>query len=347
MTPEYNANASLRANPSSRANQGLHSKEWDSFLSEHPEFHLLQSSAWGELKSAFSWDVDRILKGNCGAQILFRSLPFGFTLAYIPKGPLGSWLPELIPDLDGICHQRKAIFLKVEPDVDQDPDIEKTLLANGFIPSAQSVQPRQTLTVDLRGSEEELLSRMRQKTRYNIRLSGRKGVEVRTWDDLAQFSLMMKETGTRDEFGVHSQAYYQKAYELFHPIDACELFLAEYEGQPLAAIFVFASGQRAWYLYGASSAKERNRMPTYLLQWQAMKWAKKRGCTEYDLWGVPSEDAETLEREFTLRSDGLWGVYRFKRGFGGTIHRTIGAWDRPYNKMLYSFYRIIGTRLWK
>ena len=88
-------------------------------------------------------------------------------------------------------------------------------------------------------------------------------------------------------------------------------------------------------------------MPTYLLQWQAMKWAKKRGCTEYDLWGVPSEDAETLEREFTLRSDGLWGVYRFKRGFGGTIHRTIGAWDRPYNKMLYSFYRIIGTRLWK
>ena len=156
----------------------------------------------------------------------------------------------------------------------------------------------------------------------------------------------MRETGARDEFGVHSHAYYQKAYELFHPDDACEMFVARFEGRPLAAIFVFAAGDRAWYFYGASTNVERNRMPTYLLQWEAMKWAIKKGCTEYDLWGVPAEDVTVLERDFTSRGDGLWGVYRFKRGFGGRIHRSIGAWDRPYNRVLYSAYRLISKRIW-
>jgi lipid II:glycine glycyltransferase (peptidoglycan interpeptide bridge formation enzyme) len=321
-------------------------KEWDSFLSDHPDCHLLQSSAWGELKSSFGWSVYRIVKGNCGAQILFRSLPFGYTIAYIPKGPIGPWLPELLPDIDKICHDHKAIFLKVEPDTIDNPKLAENLHANGFRQSHQTIQPLQTLIVNLQGSEEDILARMRQKTRYNIRLAGRKGVEVRPWEDLDGFSNMMQETGTRDEFGVHSPGYYKKAYELFYPHKTCELFVAEFDRQPLAAIFVFTSGHRAWYFYGASTAIERNRMPTYLLQWEAMKWAVQKGCTEYDLWGIPAEDEETLERYFTSRSDGLWGVYRFKRGFGGRPHSTIGAWDRPYNRPLYSFYRLISSRVW-
>jgi lipid II:glycine glycyltransferase (peptidoglycan interpeptide bridge formation enzyme) len=103
---------------------------------------------------------------------------------------------------------------------------------------------------------------------------------------------------------------------------------------------VFAYGSRAWYFYGASTEKERNRMPTYLLQWKAMQWARQRGCTQYDLWGVPDADLETLEANFTKRSDGLWGVYRFKRGFGGELIRAAGALDRPYNKPLYALYRL-------
>ncbi|MFN2302914.1 MAG: lipid II:glycine glycyltransferase FemX, partial [Anaerolineales bacterium] len=115
---------------------------------------------------------------------------------------------------------------------------------------------------------------------------------------------------------------------------------AEFEGRPLAALMVFALGERAWYIYGASNNEERNRMPTYLLQWEAMRWAKNVGCKVYDLWGVPDYPEDQLEDSFLERSDGLWGVYRFKRGFGGEICRTIGAWDRIYRKNLYKLYQL-------
>ncbi len=118
-----------------------------------------------------------------------------------------------------------------------------------------------------------------------------------------------------------------------------ELLAAEYEGKPLAALMVFARGKRAWYMYGASTNEERNRMPTYLLQWEAMRWARAKGCTEYDLWGVPDADEGTLEAHFMSRHDGLWGVYRFKRCFGGEIRRAAQAVDRVYKPFLYALYR--------
>ncbi|MBV6394873.1 MAG: hypothetical protein HFACDABA_00443 [Anaerolineales bacterium] len=108
---------------------------------------------------------------------------------------------------------------------------------------------------------------------------------------------------------------------------------------------VFARRRRVWYVYDASNDEERNRTPTYLLQWEAMKWAKARGCEEYDLWGVPDEDEATLEANFESRHDGLWGVYRFKRGFGGELKRAAQAMDRVYNSILYwAYLKIIGNR---
>jgi peptidoglycan pentaglycine glycine transferase (the first glycine) len=179
---------------------------------------------------------------------------------------------------------------------------------------------------------------MKQKTRYNIRLAEKKGITVRTWDDIPAFHQMMLVTGGRDQFGVHSLEYYRRAYELFHPTGMAELLAAEFEGKPLAALMVFARGRRAWYIYGASTDEERNRMPTYLLQWEAMKWARAKGAEEYDLWGVPDEDEATLEANFESRHDGLWGVYRFKRGFGGAVKRSQQAVDRVYHPMLYKLY---------
>jgi peptidoglycan pentaglycine glycine transferase (the first glycine) len=96
---------------------------------------------------------------------------------------------------------------------------------------------------------------------------------------------------------------------------------------------------RAYYFYGASANEERERMPTYLLQWEAIRWARAHGCIEYDLWGVPDADEETLEANFTHLSEGLWGVYRFKRGFGGELRRSPGAWDRVYQPVMYAFYK--------
>jgi lipid II:glycine glycyltransferase (peptidoglycan interpeptide bridge formation enzyme) len=179
---------------------------------------------------------------------------------------------------------------------------------------------------------------MKQKTRYNIRLGQRKGVVVRRSSDLDVFNRLMEATGERDAFGVHSPEYYRRAHELFHPHEMCELLVAEAEGQALAALMVFARGRRAWYFYGASNDEERNRMPTYLLQWEAIRWARVQGCTDYDLWGVPDTDEETLEAQFTRRSDGLWGVYRFKRGFGGQLRRAPDPLDRVYMPLFYRLY---------
>jgi peptidoglycan pentaglycine glycine transferase (the first glycine) len=183
---------------------------------------------------------------------------------------------------------------------------------------------------------------MKQKTRYNIRLAGRKGVTVREGDeaDLPAFYHLMKVTAERDGFGIHSREYYETVHRLLVPADQGRLLLAEYEGQLLAGLVATAFGQRACYMYGASSDEHRNLMPSYLLQWEAMLWARERGCRSYDLWGVPDEDEETLEAEFAQRNDGLWGVYRFKRGFGGRVVRTIGAWDLVYAPLRYRLYTL-------
>jgi len=316
---------------------------WNQYLEKYPNAHLLQTGEWGALKSAFGWDPVRfILDDGPGVQILFRRLPLGLTLGYLPKPTFSHQLSTVSQrfwdEVDAVCKQQRAIFLKIELDAwEDDPDlIDTSHIAHRT--SIHNIQPPRTVIVDLTGSEDEILARMKQKTRYNIRLAAKKGVTVRPWEDLAAFHQMMLVTGGRDGFGVHSLKYYQRAYELFHPKDIAELLVAEFEGKPLAALMVFAHGKRAWYVYGASNNEERNRMPTYLLQWEAMRWARIKGAEEYDLWGVPDEDEETLEANFTERNDGLWGVYRFKRGFGGEVKRAAQALDRVYNPLLYKLY---------
>jgi len=313
--------------------------DWNNFLTQHPNAHLLQTGEWGELKSAFGWKPVRVVSGDVGLQILFRKLPLGFTIGYIPKANIDQ---SLLSEIDEVCESNHAIFLKLEPDA---WDSEFIIQHSQFIISKHNIQPPRTIIIDVRGSEDEILAKMKQKTRYNIRLAEKKGVTVRTWDDIESFHKMMTVTGGRDGFGIHSLEYYKCAYELLQPKGLGEILVAEYEGKPLAALFVARNGHRAYYLYGASTDEERNRMPTYLLQWEAMKWAKARGCEEYDLWGVPDEDEETLEANFQSRNDGLWGVYRFKRGFGGELKRAAQAMDRVYNPLLYwAYLKFIGNR---
>ncbi|MCC6498965.1 MAG: peptidoglycan bridge formation glycyltransferase FemA/FemB family protein [Anaerolineales bacterium] len=324
--------------------------DWNQYLSQHPNAHLLQTGEWGELKSAFGWKPVRIVAGAHGAQILFRKMPLGITVGYIPKGPvfepLDSGINDLLWDeIDVECKKYKAIFCKLETDTWGNEDWILGASKVQWIKSKHNIQPPRTLIVEIKNTEEEILARMKQKTRYNIRLAEKKGVTVRPWDDIESFHKMMLITGGRDGFGVHSLEYYRRAYELFHPKGMCEILVAEFEGKPLAALFVACNGNRAYYLYGASTDEERNRMPTYLLQWEAMKWAKSRGCDEYDLWGVPDEDEATLESNFESRHDGLWGVYRFKRGFGGELKRAAQALDRVYNPLLYwAYLKLVGRR---
>jgi len=327
---------------------------WDHFVECHPAAHFLQTNSWGALKSQFGWQAQRIgvTDGEhlvAGAQILYRCLPAGLgKLAYVPRGPLSDWSDEaqmrpVISAIREAAQARGAIAITVEPDLPDEVLHRERLQTFGFRPAPITIQPPRTIIIDITCDEDAILGAMKSKTRYNIRLAARKGVTVRVGsrDDISAFNSLMSVTGTRDRFGVHSPAYYEATYDLFAPRGWASLLLAEVEGEPVAAVMAFALAGRAWYVYGASSNAHRNRMPTYLVQWKAIRWARARGCTSYDLWGVPDADEETLESEFTTRSEGLWGVYRFKRGFGGKLVRTVGTWDLVCAPLRYWLYRTL------
>jgi lipid II:glycine glycyltransferase (peptidoglycan interpeptide bridge formation enzyme) len=322
---------------------------WDRFVTEQGRGHILQTSPWGMLKSQFGWSDGRLglTDGNnlvAGAQFLLRRLPGGLgRVAYVPKGPVVDWADvaqtrQLVSVLDEAAQSRGAVILTVEPDLQDSPGHRDRLSALGFRPSSfGAVQPRRTLIVDITADEDNVLLAMKSKTRYNIRLAGRKGVTVREGDpgDVSTFNALLAATAERADFGIHPPGYYEAAYRLFVRRGWARLLLAEVEGDTVAGVMVFALPPRSWYLYGASISAHREKMPTYLLQWEAMRWSKGIGCRSYDLWGIPDEEVVVLEDQFTKRSDGLWGVYRFKRGFGGELVRSVGAWDRVYAPLRY------------
>jgi lipid II:glycine glycyltransferase (peptidoglycan interpeptide bridge formation enzyme) len=338
---------------------------WEAFASAHPNAHLLQSANWGKLKSAFGWSarIVAVREGDqendpivAGAQILFRRLPFGLgTMAYIPAGPLFCGEDPHNPanlllwqGIDSAARKQRAAFLKVEPCnwYRSRPNLPAQLQASGLHPSLQTIQPPRTVLIDLTSGEEAVLKRMNQSTRYKSKLGPKKEVAVRegTATDLASFNALMAITGQRDQFGVHSPDYYRMAFDLFSKEGQCALLLAAYAGRDLAGVMAFRYGSNAYYLYGASSDEERNRMPTYIVQWAAIQWAMRHGAQRYDLWGVPDAEPETLEAEFEQRHEGLWGVYGFKRGFGGQVIRSVGAWDKAYNPALYALYKLYARR---
>jgi len=314
----------------------LTSEEWNLSLKQFSDAHILQTAEWGDLKSNYSWKPVRFSEGGCYAQILFRRLPGGFSIGYIPKGPLGRDSKEFWLELIKIGNHNRAIMIKIEPDdlFTETSQLNTPMDIGNFV-SSRPIQPAQTIVLDINGDERTILDRMKQKTRYNIHLAEKKGISVQVSNDIRSFHQMMITTGSRDGFGTHSYDYYQKAYDLFSTRGKCVLLKAGYGNVDLAAVMLFCNGRRCWYFYGASTDIERNRMPVYLLQWEAIRWAKAQGCEYYDLWGIPDAPEFVLEDEFSTRSDGLWGVYRFKRGFGGKIVKTPESMDLILQPQMY------------
>jgi lipid II:glycine glycyltransferase (peptidoglycan interpeptide bridge formation enzyme) len=256
---------------------------------------------------------------------------------YAPKGPaLGYRDPKVVDrvldDLEGYCRRRRAVFLKVDPDTDLATVVER-LTARGWRYSDEQIQFRNTALLDLRPTESELLAGMKSKTRYNTRLAGRRGVVVRqgTPDDIPAFYRVYAETGQRDGFAIRVFEYYDDVWRTFLRAGLAHMLLAEVEEQMVAGLIVFRFGDKAWYMYGASSARHRDKMPNYALQWEAIRWARSVGCTLYDLWGAP----DTLDKQ-----DRLWGVWRFKEGLGAQFAPHIGAYDYPANRLLYWAYAV-------
>ncbi len=319
--------------------------DWDAFVLNQARVHLLQLSGWGELKSQFGWDAQRIALTQdgdivAGALVLLKSLPMRLgKMAYIPLGGYATD-DKFYPALwDAIKKETGVAFLKLEAGFFLDtPPID--LSSMGFQESPQTVQPPNTIYIDVTADDDTIMKRMNQGTRRKIRKSLKNDITYYegTRDDLIDFNAMMQETGDRNEFGVHTESYYEKVYDLFIPQHGVML-MAKHEETPLVGIMVFALGDTAWYIYGASSREKSNLNATYGIQWQAIQWAKARGCKYYDLWGIPDEDEATLEAQFQDRSDGLWGVYGFKRGWGGDVVRSIGTWDKVFNPLVYTAYR--------
>ena len=356
---------------------------WDKMIASLPDAHILQTREWGEVKARIGWqpyyyiwieDSGRLSliqvtggvnlptgKPVSAALVLLRTVNLaGFSLRvlYIPKGPLLDWRNDfvrqgVIADLAKIARDLHAIFIKIDPDVvlgrgipvgeaseecQQGQSIEKELHQMGWLPSAEQVQFRNTVLLDLTRSEDEILAAMKQKTRYNVRLAERKGVTIRTGTerDIPQLYQMYAETSVRDGFVIRDAAYYQYTWGKFIRSGLANPLLAEVDGEIIAGLILFVFANKAWYLFGMSRESHRDKMPNYLLQWAAIRQAKAAGCASYDLWGAP----DTFDE-----NDSMWGVYRFKEGLGGTVIRTIGAWDFPVKPGIYRWYTQVLPKL--
>ena len=348
----------------------MDSQAWNKLVSGLPQAHVLQTWQWAEVKAQYGWEPlptvwhDRQEEPAAAAMVLGRRLragrlSTGLRVMYVPKGPiLRDWNDpglrgQVLSDLRSLALRNGAIFIKIDPDVRLGVDVPgeagaaddpagaavaADLKSHGWRFSTEQIQFRNTVWIDLAPKEEALLMNMKQKTRYNVRLAARKGVEVRvgTQSDLEMLYRMYAETSVRDGFVIRDQGYYLQVWNTFLQAGMAEALIAEVAGQAVAAVVVFRFAGKAWYLYGMSRDAHREKMPSYLLQWEAIRRAKRAGCSGYDLWGAPDEFGE---------QDPLWGVYRFKEGLGGTVVRHIGAWDLPVRPVHYWLYTRVLPRV--
>jgi peptidoglycan pentaglycine glycine transferase (the first glycine) len=309
---------------------------------------LLQTWRWGAFKTRHGWSVARVRvergDGEGAAQVLFRQRG-PLALGYLPRGPLLSGAdPDLAAalwrEIDRVCRARRAIAVIVEP--------ERPLPPTGapLRPGPARIQPARTVKVPLL-DDERLLAQMHQKTRYNIRYSLRKGVRVGVEDPdgpaFADFFALMQDTAVRNEYAIHSRAYYRDALAVLG--DAAALVVARApDGAAAAALVVATAGEEAVYLYGASSTRHRAMQPGFALQFETMRWARSRGCRRYDLWGIPAADPETTataegDRVAGTRGDDWRGLYEFKVRFGGEIVAYPEPLERPYLPVLPALAR--------
>ncbi|MGH2561392.1 MAG: lipid II:glycine glycyltransferase FemX [Thermomicrobiales bacterium] len=307
--------------------------------------HLLQSWRWGEFKRLHGWDTERVLVASSGqlamAQILFRQAG-PFTIGYIPRGPV---LPtngvdtvrDLFLAIDRLCRSRRSLHLIVESD--EALPFRGLFSSEGFVRGPQHFQPARTVKVSLAG-DEELLGQMHAKTRYNVRLAQRRGVRIERPESLDQgiklFYDLMRDTSERNSFGIHGITYYADFMRIFG--DDALMLLAFVEDQPAAGLIASKFNTEAIYMYGGSSTEHRAHGAAFLLQYEAMRWARDNGCEQYDLWGIPARDPESTaadgDRIAGTRGEDWRGLYRFKVGFGGESIDYPPTLERRYRPFL-------------
>jgi len=315
---------------------------------------FLQSGFWGSFKARFGWNARSFLVdwgegGTLPLLVIRRRLAPGVSFAYVPLGPeLPSFLKESEPlrnqalyELVHALHKslpHDTAFIRFDPPwYTIGEGVPPPTLSRPFVRSGADVQPPDTVLIDISQDEEVILSTMKPKWRYNIRLAEKRGVTVTRQDErgLETFYELYKTTARRDKIAIHGIEYYrtlfQHSREYRNGNQDIRLYMAEHDGDALAAIIVLFRGEEATYLYGASSDIKRNLMAPYALQWKAMQDARARGCIRYDLFGIPPEENPLHP---------MAGLYRFKTGFGGSIIHRPGSWDYAYKPFITQAFRL-------
>lgn len=340
----------------------LFPENWNEIIAGLPGASLLQTEQWAEVKAHVGWEAfPKLWKKEDGtveaaALILKRPIELGplhsgMSFLYVPRGPLMDWnnaelRDRVLADLTAFGREQKALFIKIDPDVPVsfgEPGSDEfhenaagqSLLqyyrVQGWVHSPQQIQFANSVWISTEPSLDELLANMKQRTRYKVRLAEKKGVTVRRGGpaDFEALADLYAVTSGRDGFLIRDKAYYLDVWQRFFSAGMLTPLIAEVEGEMVAAVMIFVTGSTARYVYGMSGPDHREKMPNYLLQWEAIKLAKEKGCTNYDLWGAPDEFTE---------EDRMWGVYQFKRGLGGEVVITPGAWDLPLQKTGYELF---------
>lgn len=299
---------------------------------------FLQSVFWEKLNTKGGENIERwgVKEGDkilADALIIKKPLFGSFCYWYAPRGPRGEG--KAINFLLNELKKKKsdAVFFRLEPEELSSDEKIKTNLKKSV-----DLQPKKTLFLDLGKSEEELLKEMGQKTRYNIHLAEKKGVEIAagTTEDFPEFWRLMSLTGERDAFRLHTASHYKnlisagensEANFKTNPDGQIKLFFARADGKNIATGLFCFFGDRVTYMHGASDNEARNLMAPHLLQWEVIKEAKKAGYKYYDFYGIDEKK---------------WpGVTRFKLGFGGFVKEYPGTYDFVFRPMIYGLYEFL------
>jgi len=318
--------------------------EWDSFVKANSTGSFLQSFEWGEFMATQKEKIWRfaVVEGETWKAVfllVMSKLKMNQRVLYIPRGPVieevshkEKVLGAIFEMLDDMARREKAVMVQIDPHSNEF-EWEQSFDQHGFVKSEQNVQPRHTLILDIRKPDEEILNAMHQKTRYNIRLAEKKGIEVIVDNGMyKEFLELLKKTELRQEIKMFSADYFQKILA----VPFVKLYLAKYDGKIIAANIMIFWNDTATYLFGASDHEFRNLMAPHLLQWQAIKDAKAANCWFYDFWGAAPPDAKGQEANW-------FGFTKFKMGFSPDAELTeyLGTYEKIYNPAIVGIYRFL------
>lgn len=315
--------------------------EYESFVKNHPTGGITQSVKWHGVKHNWLHEVV-VSRGESGEiaggmSVLIRKFPTGTSLMYAPRGPVCNLYDRAVMDdlktgADALAKKYRAHIFKIDPDMaETDARFLSQMSSMGFKQfkdetGFETIQTRFNYRLYLNGrTEDELFANLTQKTRYNIRVAQKHGVEVRVAgpEYLDDFTRIMRTTGERDGFSTRPKAYFERMLSVLG--ENCRLYMAFYNGVPVSGAVTTNFAGKTCYIYGASDNVHRNVMPNYLIQWEMIRWAVETGCTVYDFQGVSGKLDETDSH--------LYGLYRFKKGFNGTLDASCGEFDYVYRPL--------------